>query len=157
VDQLRIFITYTHEDRKIASALEALLNQALGPAVHVFRDETAIPYGSDIKGQIVHELEQADVLVALIAGGQAASGLSWVGYEVGTFEGAWRRKQLPEDPSNRSLIGQVVVLCDEGVELGPQTGKRPVRLGIPTNILSEPDKTKTAESYEGKPDGRPRS
>jgi hypothetical protein len=139
IDQLRIFISYTQDDHRVAAALESLFSQALGPAVHVFRDETSIAYGSDIKDQIVAELVQSHVLVALIAGGQPASALSWVGYELGFFEAAWTGRQVPTDPSNKSIIGQVVVLCDEGILLGPQTGRRPVKLGIPTNILSEPD------------------
>jgi hypothetical protein len=43
--------------------------------VHVFRDETAIGYGDDIRDTILEELEKADVLVALIAGGAPAARL----------------------------------------------------------------------------------
>lgn len=56
---------------------------------------------------------------------------------------------MPEDPSNKSIIGKVVVLCNEEVSLGPQTGKRPVKLGIPTNILSEPDTKENRERFRG--------
>jgi hypothetical protein len=192
VDQFRIFISYTHEDGAIASALEGLFILALGPAVHVFRDETSISYGGDIKREIVEELERADVLVALIADGQPASPLNWVGYELATFESAWRKKQeqadaekvkqaealkaqqaspqqgaqqfhakqredTHNDPSNDSIIGKVVVLCSEEVSLGPQTGRRPVKLGIPTNILSEPDTAENSEGFAGCFKARPNS
>jgi hypothetical protein len=120
----------------------------------VFRDETSIGYGGDIRDEIVEELDQADVLVALIAGGQPASALSWVGYEVGTFEAAWRRRQEAKDPSNTSIIGQVVVLCNGDVSLGPQTGKRPVKLGIPTNILCEPETKESRERFRGEAQGQ---
>jgi len=45
---------------------------------------------------------------------------------------------VPKDHSNTNIIGQVVVLCNEGASLGPQLGNRPVELGIPTNILPDP-------------------
>ena len=46
MDELRIFISYTKEDQPIAAALETLFNEAFGPAVHVFRDQTCIGYGA---------------------------------------------------------------------------------------------------------------
>jgi len=108
LDQLRIFISYTHEDGAIASAFEGLLILALGPAVHAFRDETSISYGGDIKREIVEELERADVLVALIADGQPASPLSWVGYEVATFDAAWRRRRELELRQQQADAGRPV-------------------------------------------------
>jgi len=104
VDQLRIFISYTHEDQKIGSELEGLFNGALGPAVHVFRDETCIGYGGDIRDSILGELEKADTLIALIAGGKPASALSWMGWEIGTFEAEWRKKA--KDPSEESVMAK---------------------------------------------------
>jgi hypothetical protein len=153
MDQLRIFISYTKDDQPIAAALETLFKGALGTTVQVFRDETSIGYGGDIKQEIVDELEQADVLVALIAGGQPASALSWVGYELGTFEAAWRRRRIadgsPKDPSKKKIVGQVLVLCNNMESLGPQTGKRPVILGIPTDIRSEPKTEEEIEQFAG--------
>jgi hypothetical protein len=157
VDQLRIFISYTHDDQKIASELEGLFNGALGPAVHVFRDETSIGYGDDIRDTIVEELEKADVLVALIAGGQPASALSWVGWEMGTFETAWRMRKKAKDPrvdpSEESVVGRVVVLCNGETSLGPQSGRKTVRLGIPTTIMSEPPTDEERERFRGETRG----
>jgi hypothetical protein len=157
VDQLRIFISYTHDDQKIASKLEGLFNGALGPAVHVFRDETAIGYGDDIRDTILEELEKADVLVALIAGGQPASALSWVGWEMGTFEAAWRRREKANDsrvdPSEENVVGKVVVLCDGEIALGPQSGRKTVRLGIPATVMSDPPTDEDRERFRGESRG----
>lgn len=157
VDQLRIFISYTHDDQKIASKLEGLFNGALGPAVHVFRDETAIGYGDDIRDTILEELEKADVLVALIAGGQPASALSWVGWEMGTFEAAWRRREKANDPrvdpSEENVVGKVVVLCDGEISLGPQSGRKTVRLGIPATVMSDPPTDEDRERFRGESRG----
>jgi hypothetical protein len=68
-----ILLKRARDDREIASALDGLFNGALGPAVHVFRDETSIGYGDDIRDTIAGNLIEADVLVALIAGGQPAA------------------------------------------------------------------------------------
>jgi len=157
VDQLRIFISYTHDDEKIASELEGLFNGALGPAVYVFRDETAIGYGGDIKDAILEELEKADVLIALIVGGQPASALSWVGWEIGTFEGPWRRRKEANDPrvdpSEESILGKVVVLCDRETSLGPQSGRRTVKLGIPSTIMSDPPTKEDWNRFRGEARG----
>jgi hypothetical protein len=157
IDQLRIFISYTHDDQKIASELEGLFNGALGPAVHVFRDETSIGYGGDIRDAILEELEKADVLIALIAGGQPASALSWVGWEMGTFEAVWRRRQEAKDPrvdpSEESVVGRVVVLCDGETSLGPQSGRKTVKLGIPSTIMSEPPTNEDWKRFRGEARG----
>jgi hypothetical protein len=157
VDQLRIFISYTRDDREIASALDGLFNGALGPAVHVFRDETSIGYGDDIRDTIAGNLIEADVLVALIAGGQPASALSWVGWEMGTFETSWRmRKKAMDsrvDPSEESVVGRVVVLCNGETSLGPQSGRKTVKLGIPTTIMSEPPTKEDWERFRGEARG----
>lgn len=157
VDELRIFISYTHDDQEIASALEGLFKGALGPAVHVFRDKTSIGYGDDIRDTIAGNLIEADVLVALIAGGQPASALSWVGWEMGTFETSWRmRKRAMDsrvDPSEESVVGRVVVLCNGETSLGPQSGRKTVKLGIPTTIMSEPPTKEDWERFRGEARG----
>ena len=157
VDELRVFISYTHDDQKIASELEGFFNLALGPAVHVFRDETCIAYGGDIRGTILEELEKADVLIALIAGGQPASALNWVGWEIGTFEAAWRRREESKDPrvypSEESVVGRVLVLCNGETSLGPQSGTKTVGLGIPITRMSEPPKGEDWERFRGEARG----
>ena len=157
VDELKIFISYTHDDQQIASALERLFKGALGPAVHVFRDETSIGFGDNIRDTIAENLVEADVLVALIAGGQPASALSWVGWEIGTFETAWRmRKKAMDsrvDPSEESLVGRVVVLCNGETSLGPQSGRKTVKLGIPTTIMSAPPTKDDWERFRGEARG----
>lgn len=140
MDRIRIFISYTHDDMKIAAELESLFNGALGPAVHVFRDETSIGYGADIRAAILEELEAADVLVVLVAGGQPVSALNWVGWEVGTFQAAWRMKRRLHpgvESLDKSIVGRVVILSNEEVSMGPQLGKKAVKLGIPTDVFYE--------------------
>ncbi len=157
VDELRVFISYTHDDKKIASELEGLFNLALGPAVHVFRDETSIAYGGDIRDTILDELEKADVLIALIAGSQPASALNWVGWEIGTFEAAWRRREEARDPrvdpSEESVVGRVLILCNGETSLGPQSGRKTVGLGIPITHMSEPPTDEDRDRFRGEARG----
>jgi hypothetical protein len=157
VDELRVFISYTRDDEKIASELEGLFNLALGPAVHVFRDETSISSGADIRNAILKELEKADVLIALTAGGQPASALNWVGWEIGTFESAWRRREEANDPrvdpSEESVVGRVVVVSNGETPLGPQSGRKTVGLGIPIIPMSQPPTAKEWEHFRGEARG----
>jgi hypothetical protein len=157
VDKLRVFISYTRHDKRIASELEGLFNLALGPAVHVFRDETRISSGANIRDVILEELEEADVLIAIAAGGQPVSALNWVGWEIGTFESAWRRRKEENDPrvdrSPETVVGRVVVLCDGETSLGPQSGTKTVGLGIPIIPMSEPPTDKDWERFRGEARG----
>ena len=159
MDEITVFISYTRDDERIALGLETLFNSALGPAVHVFRDETRISSGADIRDAILKGLQKADVLIALNAGGQPASALSWVGWEIGTFEALCRSREEAKDPRvhppEDSVVGRVVVLynaetlCNGETSLGPQSGRKAVGLGIPIIQMSEPATDEDWERFHG--------
>jgi hypothetical protein len=136
---LRIFISYTHEDEPVATALSNLLQQAFGPALaEVFLDKQSISFGGEIKGSINLALDKADILIAVITGGEPASALSWPGYEIGRFLTGWDLGQHHGRARGR-VIGQVAVLCNSNASLGSESGKRPIRLGITEALLSGPE------------------
>lgn len=142
MEDLRIFISYTHDDAPIATPLSNLLQAAFGPALaEVFLDRSCITFGATIKESVTCALTRADILIAVIAGGQPASALSWPGFEVGTFSAYWaddHYKQGPhKDREKQGIIGAVVVLANTDVAMGPQQGHRAVNLGISDQRLSD--------------------
>src|SRR5215468_3388517 len=96
---LRIFISYSHDDFLIASALQNLLQGAFAPVLGgVFLDKFCIGFGTNIKDSVVSELRQADTLIAVIAGAQPSSSLSWPGFEIGTFSALWADEVYKQGP-----------------------------------------------------------
>jgi hypothetical protein len=83
--------------------------------------------------------------------------MSWVGWEMGTFQAAWRRRREAQDPrvdpSEESVVGRVVVLCNGETSLGPQSGTKTVRLGIPTTNMSEPPTAEEWQRFRGEARG----
>src|SRR5690348_8177055 len=87
---LRLFISYSHEDYTIATDLSNLLQQAFGPGLaEVFVDKSSISFGVDIKESINLALDRADILIAILTRVQSGSPLNWPGYEVGRFLAGW--------------------------------------------------------------------
>lgn len=150
---LSIFISYSHDDWPIASALSNLLQQALGPAlVEAFLDKWSIPFGGAIKDTINGALERADVLIAVVAGAQPASTVSWPGYEIGTFNAYWNKhhyKQGPhKDREKQGILGQVLILSNGSIPLGPEAGNRPVNLAISEKHLSDPEDEEHLQAFK---------
>ena len=156
---LKIFVSYSHDDGRIATALSNLLQLAFGPALtEVFLDKTSISFGANIKATVTDALRNADVLIAVSAGAQPASALSWPGFEIGMFSGYWDNEHYKQGPhkdrEKRGVMGQVVVLSNEKIPLGPEEGQRPVNLGISEDRLSggeseeELNKSRTAAVVE---------
>ncbi len=138
---LRIFISYSHEDGLIAGELSNLLHAAFEPVLaEVFLDRTAISYGSSIKESINEALQRADILIAVMAGGQPASALSWPAFEIGQFTAYWGEQYQNgphKDRTKGKVIGKVIVLTNCSTGLGPVDGQRPVSLGISREFLSD--------------------
>jgi hypothetical protein len=147
---LRIFISYSHEDGPIATRFSNLLHSAFEPALaEVFFDRASISFGSSIKEGVISALRRADVLVAVIAGAQPASVFSWPGFEIGRFSAFWEDdhyKQGPhKDREKSGVIGQVIVLSNGKIPLGPEEGQRPVNLGISEERLADGDDEESLE------------
>ena len=52
-----------------------------------------------------------------------------------------------------SLVGRVIVLCDGEISLGPPSGRKTVRLGIPSTVMSEPPTDEDRERFRGEARG----
>ena len=165
--ELRIFISYSHDDEGIAGPLSNLLQAAFGPVlVEAFLDKSAISFGASIKKSVLEALERADLLMAVIAGARPASTLSWPAFEIGTFSAFWEDKHYKQGPhkdrDKAALIGQVIAVVNHGRETterekdasGPLQGQRHVDLGISEKWLSAGDdqetltKARNAASFE---------
>ena len=76
---LRVFISYAHEDSEIAVAVSNMLNQTFGRALaEVFLDTRCIPVGAEIGEDIKAALKRADVLVIVSTGPRAGKALGAV-------------------------------------------------------------------------------
>jgi hypothetical protein len=137
---LRIFISYSHEDSPVATALSNLLQQAFGPSCEIFLDRSAISFGTEIKSAIVEALDRADVLIAIMTGGQPASALSWPAWEISRFCAGWdpkfRDAALHGTKEPNDVIGRSFVISNSKIKLGPEWGKRNIILGISEQLLS---------------------
>ena len=87
---LRIFISYAHEDEKIAiavsNALQAKLNNVL---TEVFLDKTSLETGIAFDTQIADKLATTDILIIIYTGIRKPSH-GYTGWEVGFFQGVQR-------------------------------------------------------------------
>lgn len=142
MNDMKIFISYSHQDALLATGLLNLLQTAFGPVLaEVFVDRSSIAYGSNIKDSVVEALRRADLLIAVVMGAQPASALSWPGFEIGRFSAFWEDADYKRGPhSNREkneVVGQIFTLMNGDVPLGPQQGTRAVKLGIPDAYLSD--------------------
>jgi len=148
---LRIFVSYSHDDETIATALTNLLQQAFGPGLEeAFLDKRAITFGSGIRASITEALENADLLIAIITDAEPASSLSWPGYEIGTFSAYWNEKHykdgIHKNRERGTVVGRVVILNNGKIPLGPEEGNRSVNLGIPEELLADSEnESNTAE------------
>jgi hypothetical protein len=142
---LRIFISYSHDDGGIATPLANLLQAAFAPVLtQAFVDKSSISFGTNIKESVEEALKRADILIAVIGVGQPASTLSWPAYEIGTFTALWQDDIYKQGPHKgrvkNDVIGQVFALLNVGrgrVSTGPLQGQRPVNLGISEEWLSD--------------------
>lgn len=136
--KLRPFISYSAEDLPVALELLNLLRNALGPNCDPYLDRKGIAFGAEIKTDIVEALDRADVLIAVMAGAQPASALSWPAWEISRFSAGWdpvfRGAKIHETEANET-IGKVVVITNGNIALGPEWGKRNVVLGITDQLL----------------------
>ena len=81
--QLRIFISYAHEDLPIAAAVSKCLRNALGNVFAVINiDRSFLEAGSDFRVQIISRLEESDVFISLYSGLDK----QWPAWEIGYFE-----------------------------------------------------------------------
>ena len=80
-DEISVFISYSHEDKKTADALKVLLEKE---KIRVILDSEAMVAGGDISGFVYQSILQSDVTLAIVSRASLLS--SWVALEtVSTF------------------------------------------------------------------------
>src|SRR5262245_7155128 len=98
---LRIFISYAHEDAKIAIAVSNALHTALGDTfADVFLDTVSLVAGLEFKTQIEERLDDTDIFIIVYTGLEKPSH-SYTGWEVGYFRGVQRRSKSDLDIERR--------------------------------------------------------
>ena len=79
---LRVFISYAHEDAKIAIAVSNALQTALGDTlVEIFLDKFYLEPGCEFKPQIEETLDNTDILILIYTGKPS----HFMGFEIGYF------------------------------------------------------------------------
>ena len=117
---LRLFISYAHEDEKIAIAVANGVQIALGPSAEVFID-SGLRFGLDFKQEIKNKLDETDVLI-VVSSDALKPAYGFTGMELGYFIHAMERET---DPAFRRRIVPIyldkppdVLAEDEGVNIG---------------------------------------
>ena len=128
---LKLFISYAHEDAKIAIAVSNALHCALGDTLaEVFLDKTSLEAGFDFKAQIEDRLENTDVLIIIFTGVEKPSH-GYTGWEVGYFRGVQRREAVALGNSRKKVISLYL-----NSPPGPVSGVHGVSFGITRETLS---------------------
>jgi hypothetical protein len=82
-EHFQFFISYAHEDRKIADAVASMIETAMGPSATVFIDE-ALSFGVSFEEEIKKKLNETNVLV-VVHSGILKPAFSFPGLELGYF------------------------------------------------------------------------
>lgn len=100
---LRVFISYAHEDAKIAIAVSNALQTALGDTlVEIFLDKFSLEPGFEFKPQIEETLDNTDILILIYTGKPS----HFMGFEIGYF-----RKNLRNKNNNSLIERKIIPLC----------------------------------------------
>jgi hypothetical protein len=83
LERFHFFISYAHEDRRIADAVETMIKAAMGPSADVFMDE-ALSFGVSFEAEIKQKLDETNVLV-VVHSGILKPAFAFPGLELGYF------------------------------------------------------------------------
>ena len=120
-ERFQFFISYAHEDDKIANAVFTAIKTAMGPSADVFMD-VALSFGVSFEDELKKKLHETNVLVVIHSGSILKPAFAFPGLELGYFMNIMddkKRKDFPrrivpiyfEKPPD-SVKGQ------EGIDVG---------------------------------------
>src|SRR2546430_15298682 len=124
--KLNVFISYAHEDQKIAAALCGMLEDIFGEDIHIFYDKECLHIGEDIDEKLKIELKQADAMLVISTGIMRASH-SWTGFELGYFTATHEPKP--------GVRGKVISICTQDEVPPTEEARRYVSLKIEKELL----------------------
>src|SRR5262249_29219593 len=82
-ERFQFFISYAHEARRIADAVERVIKAGMGPSADVFMDE-ALSFGVSFEQEIKKKLDETNVLV-VVHSGILKPAFAFPGLELGYF------------------------------------------------------------------------
>ncbi len=86
-ERLHVFISYSSEDRDLATAIAEELRRAFSPAILKLTIDVEFSLGANWRDRLRADLETTDILLVVATGKQKVSH-SFTGFEVGYFEGS---------------------------------------------------------------------
>jgi len=132
-ERFQFFISYAHEDRRIAEAVEAMIRAAMGPSAEVFMDE-ALSFGVLFEEEIKKELDETNVLV-VVHSGILKPAFAFPGLELGYFIRSM-------DDKTREDFPRRIVPIYSGEPPDAVRGQQGIDIGISRETL-----TMTVEEY----------
>jgi hypothetical protein len=134
---LRVFISYSREDEKIAVAVFDALRTALGTFADVFMDNT-LHFGLNFLDEIKKRLDDTDLLV-VIDSPTLKPNFSYTGIELGYYMGVMGRNLDPERPRRIVPIYHEsppdMIAENEGIRIGISRATLALSLEEYTNSL----------------------
>jgi hypothetical protein len=150
---IKIFLSYAHEDQTIADAIASMLRQAFFSTIEITM-MSEFPLGVNWQQLIVDSAENTDIMIA-IATGRLKPAQSFTGYEIGCFmasKSSRRNMKIATDLERRMIPFAVIektpsVISDyEGVGINPDD-LHAVRFDA-TRVLSENEDLSADDSDE---------
>jgi len=127
--KLNVFISYAHEDQKIAAAMTGMLKDIFGDDIDVFYDKECLRPGESIDETIKSELKKADTML-VISTGLVRTSHSWTGFELGYFDAT-------HEPTSgvTSVRGKAISICTYDDVPPTEENRRYVPLKIEKELL----------------------
>ena len=142
---LEIFISYAHEDERLALAVVKCFGEALGDFANIFFDKLSLEFGFEFKPQIEEKLDSTDILIIIYTGKEKPSH-SYTGWEVGYFRSVQRRGN-----TGASFERRIVPLYLEEMP-APTVGLEGIPLGITRATLTKNENEFTSSLEVNKDD-----
>ena len=90
-ERLHVFISYSTEDRDLATAIGEELRRAFSPAILKLTIDVEFSFGANWRERLESDLSETDILLIVATGRQKASH-SFTGFEVGFFTGSTKHR-----------------------------------------------------------------
>ena len=124
--KLNLFISYSHEDQKIAEALCTMFGDIFGEDILVFFDRECVHAGEEIDDKIKAELKHADTMIVISTGAVRPS-YSWTGFELGYF--------IAKHDPGEGVRGRVISICTYDDVPPTEEARKYVSLEIEKELL----------------------
>src|SRR3954471_7171132 len=102
-ERLHVFLSYSTEDRDLATAIGEELRRAFSPAILKLTIDIEFSFGANWRERLEADLSETDILLIVATGRQKASH-SFTGFEVGFFTGSTKHQPKMKGFPNQDRI-----------------------------------------------------